>query len=74
MYYAAVHTWAQAIEEAGTLKLGAVIRSLRSNQFDTIYGQIGFDNKGDVTGYESFAWYVWKHGDYAPIDPAALLE
>jgi branched-chain amino acid transport system substrate-binding protein len=74
LYYAAVHAWAQAIEKAGTLKLSAVIKSLRSNQFDTLYGHIGFDDKGDVTGYEPFAWYVWKNGDYAPIDPAAVLE
>jgi branched-chain amino acid transport system substrate-binding protein len=55
-----------------TLELDAVIRSLRSNEFDTIYGQVGFDEKGDVTGYQPFAWYLWRGGDYAPVDPATL--
>jgi branched-chain amino acid transport system substrate-binding protein len=70
--YGAVQAWAQAVETAGTLELDAVIRSLRSNEFDTIYGQVGFDEKGDVTGYQPFAWYLWRGGDYAPVDPATL--
>jgi branched-chain amino acid transport system substrate-binding protein len=56
------------------LDLDAVIESLRTNEFDTIYGRIGFDAKGDVYGYEPFAWYVWKDGDYAPFDPAQLAK
>ena len=66
--------WAQAVEKAGTLELDAVIGSLRANEFDTIYGRIGFEEKGDVTGYQPFAWYVWQEGDYEPVDPAKLTE
>jgi branched-chain amino acid transport system substrate-binding protein len=72
--YGAIQAWAQAVEKAGTLDLDAVIRSLRTDEFDTIYGRIGFDEKGDVTGYQPFTWYVWKDGDYAPVDPAELAE
>jgi branched-chain amino acid transport system substrate-binding protein len=72
--YGAIQAWAQAVEQAGTLDLDAVIESLRTNEFDTIYGRIGFDAKGDVYGYEPFAWYVWKDGDYAPFDPAQLAK
>jgi branched-chain amino acid transport system substrate-binding protein len=72
--YGAIQAWGQAVEEAGTLELDAVIRSLRSNEFDTIYGRIGFDEKGDVTGYQPFAWYIWKDGDYAPVDPDKLAR
>ena len=72
--YAATQVWAQAIEKAGTLELDAVIASLRTSQFDTLFGTIGFDEKGDVTGYEPFEWYVWKGGDYAPVDPAKLTD
>ena len=61
--YAAVQVWAQAVEQAGTLEPAAVIEVLHSGTFDTIYGQIGFDDKGDVTGYEPFAWYVWRNGE-----------
>ncbi len=68
--YAAVEVWAQAVEKAGTFEPGTVAKTLHANQFDTVLGRIGFDEKGDVTGYEPFAWYVWKEGDYAPADPA----
>jgi branched-chain amino acid transport system substrate-binding protein len=72
--YVAVQVWAEAVEKAGTLELDAVIESLRTHKFDTLLGTIGFDAKGDVTGYEPFVWYVWKGGHYAPIDPAELRE
>ena len=72
--YGAIQAWAQAVEKAGTLELDAVIESLCANEFDTIYGRIGFDEKGDVTGYQPFAWYVWQEGDYEPVDPAKLTE
>ena len=45
-----------------------MIESLRTNQFDALLGRIGFDEKGDVTGYDPFAWYVWKGGRYVPAD------
>lgn len=63
--YAAVQVWAQAVERAGSLEPAAVIDALHSGTFDSIYGQIGFDEKGDVTGYEPFAWYVWQDGKIA---------
>jgi branched-chain amino acid transport system substrate-binding protein len=72
--YGAIQAWAEAVEQAGTLELDAVIKSLRTNEFDTIYGRIGFDAKGDVTGYQPFAWYVWRDGDYAPVEPGKLTE
>ena len=72
--YATVQVWAQAVEEAGTLELEPVAQTLRSNQFDTVLGTIGFDAKGDVTGYDTFAWYIWKDGGYARADPPDLSE
>lgn len=66
--YAAVQAWAQAVEQAGTLERDAVIEALRSGQFDTVFGRIGFDDKGDVTGYEPFMWYVWQDGDAVPVN------
>jgi branched-chain amino acid transport system substrate-binding protein len=61
--YAAVQVWAQAVEKAGSLALDAVIASLRRHEFDTVLGKIGFDEKGDVTGF-SYVWYVWQNGEY----------
>jgi branched-chain amino acid transport system substrate-binding protein len=60
--YATIQVWAQAVKEAGTLELEPVVQTLRSTQFDTVLGTIGFDQKGDVTGYDTFGWYIWKNG------------
>ena len=72
--YAAVEVWAQAVEKAGTVEPEAVAAALRGHEFDTVLGRIGFDDKGDVYGYEPFVWYVWQQGNYAPVDPAKLTE
>jgi branched-chain amino acid transport system substrate-binding protein len=66
--YAAVQVWAQAVEQAGTAAPAAVAEVLRADKFDTVLGRIGFDEQGDVHGYEPFAWYVWEDGDYAPLE------
>lgn len=72
--YIAVQVWAEAVEIAGTLELDTVIESLRTNQFDTLFGTIGFDEKGEVYGYEPLVWYVWQQGSYAPAEPADLAD
>ena len=72
--YAAVEVWAQAVEKAGTFEPKAVAAALHDHQFDTVLGRIGFDEKGDVYGYEPFVWYVWQNGDYALLDPAKLTD
>jgi branched-chain amino acid transport system substrate-binding protein len=72
--YAGVQVWAQAVEKAGTVESKAVAEALRAHEFDIVLGTIGFDEKGDVAGYEPFTWYVWQEGDYAPVDPAELPE
>lgn len=68
--YAAVQAWAKAVVTAGTLETGPVAEALRRHGFDTVLGHIGFDAKGDVTGYDTYAWYVWHEGKYVPKDPA----
>ena len=66
--YATVQVWAQAVETAGTFETRVVADALRAGEFDTVLGRIGFDDKGDVTGFEPFAWYVWTDGKYVPKD------
>ena len=61
--YAAVQVWAQAVENAGSLAIDAVIKSLRHDQFNTVLGTIRFNEKGDVTA-PGFVWYIWKDGEY----------
>ncbi len=61
--YGAIQAWAQAVEKAGSTDTSAVIESLRSNRFDTVLGNIGFDQTGDVTA-PGYVWYEWSNGTY----------
>jgi branched-chain amino acid transport system substrate-binding protein len=73
--YAAVQVWAQAVEGAGALDLDVVTDALHSRQFDTVLGRIGFDQKGDVTGFDPWQWYVWQaDGNYLPLEPTGAGE
>jgi branched-chain amino acid transport system substrate-binding protein len=73
--YAAVQVWAQAVAAAGSLDLDAVIDAMHSRQFDTVLGRIGFDEKGDVTGFEPWQWYVWQaDGSYKPLEQSSAKE
>jgi branched-chain amino acid transport system substrate-binding protein len=72
--YAVVQAWAQAVEHAGSFTPGPVAEALRSFQFDTVVGRIGFDDKGDVTGFGTYVWYVWKGGEFAPLEEPAAAD
>ena len=61
--YGAIQAWKQAVEKAGNTKLDPIIKNLRSMQFDTVLGKIGFDEKGDVTA-PGYVMYEWKNGKY----------
>jgi branched-chain amino acid transport system substrate-binding protein len=61
--YGAIQAWKQAVEKAGSTDLDKVIGALRSEQFDTVLGSIGFDEKGDVKA-PGYVWYIWKDGKY----------
>ncbi len=61
--YGTIQAWAQAAEKAGTTKTAAVIKVLKSMQFDTVMGTFGFDAKGDVTA-PGYVMYEWKDGNY----------
>ena len=66
--YAVIQVWAQAVEKAGTFDAAAVVEALHHNEFDTVLGRLGFDHKGDVTGVDSFIWYVWSDTGYHPAE------
>jgi branched-chain amino acid transport system substrate-binding protein len=73
--YATVQVWSQAVEAAGSLDFDAVIPVMHSRQFDTVLGQIGFDEKGDVTGFEPWQWFVWQaDGTYVPLEQGAAKQ
>ncbi len=72
--YAVIQVWAQAVERAGTFKAGVVAETLRESPFDTVLGRIGFDSKGDVTGANTFVWYVWKGSQPVPLDEVPAIH
>jgi branched-chain amino acid transport system substrate-binding protein len=64
--YAAVQAWARAVEVARTTDAARIAQVLRAQRFSTVLGEIGFDDKGDVFGFEPFTWYVWTTGKFVP--------
>ncbi len=58
---------AQAVQLAGSLEPDTVIKALNKGTFDTVLGQIGFDDKGDVTGMSPFVWYVFESENYVRV-------
>ena len=66
--YAAVQVWAQAAEKARSVQLDAMMSILRSEKFTTLFGVVGFDEKGDITGIAPFVWYIRKNGAFVPTD------
>ena len=68
--YAAVQVWAQAVERAGSVDLAAVAETLRRSRFQTVLGQVAFDQKGDLED-AAWQWKVWTEGDYVPLETFA---
>ncbi len=61
--YAAIQAWAQAAEQAKSTDFAPLVKSLNSNKFNTVLGNIGFDDKGDVTA-PGYVFYEWSKGSY----------
>jgi branched-chain amino acid transport system substrate-binding protein len=61
--YAALQAWTQAVTKVGSTDTAKVTAALKSEKFDTVLGQIGFDAKGDVTA-PGYVVYAWKAGKY----------
>lgn len=61
--YAAVQTWAQAAQAAGSADFDAVVKSLYETKFDTVLGEMGYNEKGDAT-LPGYVVYEWKDGNY----------
>jgi branched-chain amino acid transport system substrate-binding protein len=72
--YAVVQVWTQAAERPGTFETGAVAEVLRTLQFDTVLGRLGFDSKGDVTGHNTCVWYARQGGEFVPLEPGSASE
>ncbi|MFZ1107196.1 MAG: branched-chain amino acid ABC transporter substrate-binding protein [Rhodomicrobium sp.] len=65
--YAAVQTWAQAAEKAGSTDPAKVVDALNSNEFHTALGDFRFDAKGDPN-LPPYVFYRWSKKSYEQID------
>ncbi len=61
--YAAIQAWAQAAEQTKSTDFDPIVKSLNTNKFNTVLGNIGFDGKGDVTA-PGYVFYEWSKGGY----------
>lgn len=59
--YATLKLWADTVNKIGATEPSKVIAALRSGEYDTPIGKIGFDDKGDVKN-ASFAVYQFTNG------------
>jgi branched-chain amino acid transport system substrate-binding protein len=71
--YAAIQVWAQAAEKAGTVDLDAVLEQLLQTEFETVLGNIRFNEVGDVIPPD-WVFNVWQNdGHYAQACPAGQV-
>lgn len=61
--YAAIQVWAQAATKAKSTDFDAVVKVLHAGKFNTVLGDISFDDKGDVTA-PGYVFYQWNKGKY----------
>ena len=65
--YAAIQSWAQAAEAAGSTDYDAVREALNAGDFNTVLGSLAFDGKGDVS-LPGYVFYEWSNGKYTQIN------
>lgn len=61
--YGAVQIWADAVAAAGGTDFDKVVEALNAGEFDTVLGDLAFDDKGDVK-LPGYVMYEWKDGKY----------
>ncbi len=64
--YAAIQAWAQAANNAKSVKFDPVVKALNSGSFKTVLGDLKFNDHGDVTlpGYVMYKWHDGKYDYY----------
>lgn len=66
--YATVQVFAEAVANLKTITAPTLVAALRSGNFDTVLGSLGFDAKGDVKA-PGYVFYEWRDGKYAEVNP-----
>lgn len=61
--YGAIQAWAEAVKNSGDTETHKVAAALKKGKFNTVLGNISFDQKGDVTA-PGYVVYEWKDGKY----------
>jgi len=61
--YASIQIWADAVKAAGSTDFEPVVAALNDGKFNTVLGELEFDDKGDVT-LPGYVFYEWKGGKY----------
>jgi branched-chain amino acid transport system substrate-binding protein len=61
--YAAIQAFADAAKKAGSTEPEEVAAALQEGTFETVLGQIAFNEKGDVEE-PKYVMYQWKDGQY----------
>jgi len=69
--YAAIQAWADAANAAGSTEYDAVVKALDDGDFDTVIGNLSFDDKGDVT-LPGYVMYEWSDGEYGQLQSASM--
>jgi branched-chain amino acid transport system substrate-binding protein len=64
--YAALQVWKAAVEQAKSTDVAKVSPLIRGKKFNTIIGDLQYDNKGDVSN-SKYVFYIWKNGNYAEM-------
>jgi branched-chain amino acid transport system substrate-binding protein len=64
--YAAIQAFKAAAEQAKSIKLNDLSKTLKSTKIDTVIGPLQWNEKGDVTDPQ-YVFYVWKDGKYAEM-------
>ena len=65
--YGATKIWADAANKVGSTDPQKVAEALKSNRFDTVLGNLKFDQNGDFD-ITTYAVQKWENGGYNPID------
>jgi len=61
--YAAIQAWAQAATTAKSVEFDPINGALAEGKFNTVLGELSFDDKGDVT-LPGYVFYKWHDGKY----------
>lgn len=64
--YAAIQVWAEAVNRTQKTDAWSLSKAIKREQYDTVLGRLGFDQKGDVT-IPSYALFRWSRGTYAQV-------